>query len=210
MLGLRGRAFSASDRTETAHEGVVVALHEGPVLYMVTEDGALQPWSAGLVEEAEPGAGEVTVARADAAVHYMLIEDPERYCTLERTDGGQVSGMVADPTKFPSPAWAVALDRVMEDADSAMCDLACLTDDVTGTLCSNPVGWVLHEDDDNPARSGLSWRTVVLVHTSDGIAAVCEDDAPDTLYSTAAVAARQAREKYAREAARARLARGQQ
>ena len=49
--------------------------------------------------------------------------------------------------------------------------------------CEQPVGYVLHEDDDNPARSGLAWHwtTLVLVPGND-VRAVCEECSPTYLY----------------------------
>lgn len=208
MLNRRARAVGASDGS-TVFEGVVVGVWaQGPVYSFITESGALECWLAELTVDVEPGAGEVAVTRADAAAHYITIESPENYCTLIYGPHGDVESMVADPQHFPSAAWSMALDRVMENADAMMCDLADLCDEASGQMCSNSIGWVLHEDDDEPHRSGTVWRSVTLVHTSEGIAAVCEDDAPDTLYGAAAHHARRKREAEAVAATKARLARG--
>lgn len=45
--------------------------------------------------------------------------------------------------------------------------------------CGEPIGWVLHDDDDNP-RKGVIWHAVWLASEDDGpVAALCEDCAPD-------------------------------
>ena len=139
---------------------------------------------------------------------YVTIDSPEDVCLLEHDNAtGTVTGMRADPEHFPSVEWADALDRVMEDADSASCDFTNLTDEATGQCCSNPVGWVLYEDDDEPWRSGMTWRQVTLVWSDEGIAVVCEDCSPPVAFAAAADAARRERERVAREAAKARAAR---
>ena len=122
---------------------------------------------------------------------FVHVEVPEDMCTLERhPEHGDVIGMTADPDKFPSPAWAEALDLVMADVDGADCDLSKLDGPA---LCHNHVGWVLHEDDEEPWRSGVTWRRTTLVESDEGIVAVCEDCAPDNLYAAVAHAAREAR-----------------
>ena len=48
----------------------------------------------------------------------------------------------------------------------------------------------LYEDDDEPYRSGMRWRMVVLVDTGNGgCAVVCEDCSPENLYDAARAAA---------------------
>lgn len=208
MLNRRARAVGASDRS-TAFEGVVVGMWStGPVYSIITESGAMEHWLAAHTEEIEPGAGEVAVRRADAATHYITVESPQDVCVLNRGDHGEVESMTADPQYFPSTAWSMALDRVMENADAMMCDLMYLNDEATGQVCANAIGWVLHDDDDDPRGNGLEWRMVVLVHTAEGIATVCEDCHPENMYGSGASFARHDREREAIEATKARLARG--
>lgn len=119
---------------------------------------------------------------------FTAVEDPTEHSTEDRNDHGDVVGYTADPGTFQPPyaaEFAARLDRVMADADSATCDMP---------DCSHPIGWVLHEDDDEPWRSGLSWRWTTLVATGEGrpVLAVCEDDDPGNLYDHAADEARKA------------------
>lgn len=207
LLNRRVRAFSASDRATHA-EGVAVAIGSGPTLYFVTETGALESWQANLCEETAPDLPPVKVQRAFDAVHYVTIDTPEEWSILERhPKHGDVTGMRADPAQFPSTAWADAFDRVMEHPDETSCDFTSLTDEATGQCCSNPIGWVLYEDDEEPHRSGMTWRQVTLVWSDEGIAAVCEDCSPPVAFAAAADAARRVREESARLAAQRRVGR---
>lgn len=207
LLNRRVRAYSASDGS-TYCEGVAVAVGAGPTLYIVTDSGAAEPWEARLVEDINPGAPDQKRRRAFTGMHFITIDSPEEWSVLEHNDHGAVTGMVANPAMFPSDAWSDALDRVMEDADSASCDLSDLSDEATGQMCSNPVGWVLVEDDEGrPMGSGLEWRQTTLVWTDEGVAVVCEDCSPPVLYAAAADAARTVREEHARRMAQQRAGR---
>ncbi len=146
-------------------------------------------WIADLVEVG-PLASVMTPSakfgpRADR-LRSVVVERPEDWCDEERDDeSGATTGWTADPDKFPPGDWAEALDMVLADPDGVMCAFAHMTDEASGQLCSASIGYVLHEDDDEPHRSGWDWRTVVLVQTRVGIVAVCEDDEPGTLYENA-------------------------
>jgi hypothetical protein len=73
-----------------------------------------------------------------------------------------------DVSDVPSPFRAAA-QAVVDEPDSAVCE-----------CCGKAaIGYVLHEDDDEPHRSGLRWRTPWLtIGPSGAVAAVCEDCAP--------------------------------
>ena len=117
---------------------------------------------------------------------YFDVEVPEAWADVQRDDYGNVRDYFADPSKFPEdPKWAEALNRVLSRPDEATCEVP---------DCDAPIGWVLHEDDEEPWRSGITWRWVSLVDAGRyGVAAVCEDDCPANLYEIAAEDAARAR-----------------
>lgn len=84
-------------------------------------------------------------------------------------------GVTADTAELPEP-FASRLTEVYEAMD---CYGGCWA-------CGDSVGWVLHEDDDNPNNSGVRWHLLSLVREGDGPVSVqCETCAPlgqDTPY----------------------------
>lgn len=87
-----------------------------------------------------------------------------------------LNNMAADPLEeswLPEFAdlpevYVAALDAIVRNADNVECD-----------SCGNGVGYVLHEDDDNPARSGCRWHSVWLAREDNGpVVALCEDCSP--------------------------------
>lgn len=54
--------------------------------------------------------------------------------------------------------------------------------------CSTPVGFVLHDDDDDPHR-GARWHWTTFVRAGNKVIAVCEGCSPANLYSEALVRA---------------------
>jgi hypothetical protein len=64
--------------------------------------------------------------------------------------------------------WAAALDEVVDAVDSATC-----------SNCNEGLGYLLHEDDDEPRRSGVRWHAVWLAREDGGqVQMLCEDCAP--------------------------------
>lgn len=107
-------------------------------------------------------------------------------------DHGGIDRFDPDYTGLPDlPVWREALARVMASVDEATCDLASLSDDATGQMCANPIGYVLHEYEDDNGRENarIDFRLFALVGVSTGVAAVCEDCSPATLYEAAVHAA---------------------
>lgn len=189
-LSHRARAFSGSNRDETIIEGVIVGYCDGPQYAIRSDDGNQIWWREELVEVG-PEVGDHEIPRharhrpQTADLSYVVIEQPEPYCHAERNDYGTVESYTAEPALLPPGDWAAALDMVMARPDEVMCAFSELTDEATGQMCANMVGWVLHEDDDEPWKSGWTWKHTVLVKTPGGVVAVCEDDSPDVLYENA-------------------------
>lgn len=74
-----------------------------------------------------------------------------------------------------SPAMRATLTLVGQAVDTIRCySNACPSE--------NPVGWVLHEDDEHPSGGGLRWAYTALVEHNGRAIAVCEDCDPATVY----------------------------
>lgn len=120
----------------------------------------------------------------------------ERDAFEERRGGhaGEVVGY--DPVLtygWPNDLWISEARRVVETVDEESCALTYISDEATGQMCSNAIGWVLHEDDEFPAQSGVFFRDFVLVETGmpgwpeAKVVAVCLECGPEDLYGSAAL-----------------------
>lgn len=70
------------------------------------------------------------------------------------------------------------LEQVVADVDSHTCQ---------ANTCSNRVGHVLHDDDDDPRGNGVRWAWATVVTVGDRALVVCEDCTPSTVYDTTGV-----------------------
>jgi hypothetical protein len=128
-----------------------------------------------------------------------------RWRVVERSDfeevrggpDGEVTGYDVIDGDWPDARWISEARRVVQTVDEESCALTYITDDATGQMCSNPIGWVLNDDDDDPSR-GVFFRDFVLVEvgmpgrgTGVGehgkIVAVCLECGPEDLYGAAAL-----------------------
>ncbi len=101
-------------------------------------------------------------------IEYVAIETSPLRTAFDQRSGESDLVLVADyadtSEPFTAAIWIVAADQV----DGCSC-----------WNCAAPVGYVLHEYDDDPARSGCHWHPVWLVREHDGpVATLCEDCAP--------------------------------
>jgi hypothetical protein len=77
----------------------------------------------------------------------------------------------------------MTLEMVIDEPDEHTCQANGCTVPPWNRAAS--VGYVLHEDDDNPARSGWSWRWLTLIQRDDRVIVVCENCTPSTVYDKA-------------------------
>lgn len=79
-------------------------------------------------------------------------------------------GLTAQEADLPEPF----ASRLNEINDAVDCYGGCW-------VCGDGIGWVLHEDDDNPNNSGVRWHAVYLVREGDGpVSPECEVCAPQS------------------------------
>lgn len=124
---------------------------------------------------------------------FVTIETPTDFADEQRDpETGALTGYTARPTAFvqmPPDTRArmvTELQRLLDAGEGeCSCDFVNLVDEASGQMCSEWVGWLLHEDDEHPVRSGVEWHTAVLVDNGEVCAVVCEDDSPATLYENA-------------------------
>lgn len=86
-----------------------------------------------------------------------------------------ITGYTLDTDHAALPVrFAAVLAEIINHADGHSCD-----------VCDAGIGWVLVEDDMLPSGGGMTWRYLSLVdlgEQSSGVAKVCEDCSPATLY----------------------------
>jgi hypothetical protein len=86
---------------------------------------------------------------------------------------------------FMDPRLSEAMRERLEtmEVDGTTCEA--ITSE--GDICGKGVGFVLHEDDDYPARSGLHWNWVTVIEIKDPdlgsrVLVVCEECSPHGIY----------------------------
>lgn len=112
---------------------------------------------------------------------------------------GHIEGYDVRAGSLPDERMVPVLQAILDAGEAEMsCAFSHLTGNGVKAACATPylgetpIGWLLHEDDDEPHRSGIVWRAVALVATDEGVTAVCEDCHPVNLYAAAREAAEKA------------------
>lgn len=113
-------------------------------------------------------------------------------------DHGHIEGYDVAPGTLPDERMVPVLQALLDAGEGeSSCAFSHLMERsvaacATPYLGETPIGWNLHEDDDEPHRSGIRWVAVALVATEEGVTAVCEDCHPVNLYAAAREAAEKA------------------
>lgn len=114
--------------------------------------------------------------------------DVSRHADVERGPGEPDR---LEAANLPEGGWPEVVQWLLDHPDETRCAMHAVPFR-DAPLCDQPVGFVLYEDDDHPYRSGLVWRYTALVEIPHAgpetarVLAVCEDCAPDNMFTTAA------------------------
>lgn len=119
-------------------------------------------------------------------LRYVDVEVVDDMFEPQYGDHGEIAAYEVS-ANLPEP-FSKVLGYLNDNPDTVTCGLRALTVDamhLPEPFCTQPVGWVLHEDDDNPHAGGLRWAWTTLVETEGGVLAVCEECSPGNLYDDA-------------------------
>lgn len=125
---------------------------------------------------------------------WMLVER-DAFEEVRGDPDGQVVGYdPIDGYGWPDARWISEARRVVQTVDDESCALTYITDEATGQMCSNSIGWVLcsHEDGYGRETENVEFRSFVLVEVPPApgveygkVVAVCEECGPDDMYGAA-------------------------